>query len=394
MAHEPHRWKGPNAVPESLIVKWKSGFHQDHPIIQEGFGLHSASYDRQLNEESHRLTIALEHSEVFARRLLEGGLAEYAYPDLLAHQCLIPNDPGWGSQSALTLINMPLAWNNSTGSSSIIIADLGSGIATAAIDVMDNAVTGRNILSNNTNTNDTVGHGTAVAATMCQAWNNNLNYAGIAGNCPVMPILITNSGSATESNMTIGLAWVRQHTTAQIANISYASPGSAGASFITEVQACWDANIIITASAGDTNDQTSKFPANTLGNTPPAQIIAVSSCGPTSFNNDLGDTFGTWCTIIAPGTYFVTRSDNTITPSVSGTSFSAPAVAGILGLMRSINSALTPTQLLNFITDPANCFPAGTGYGSPPHPAIVIDGYKVTDAARGPRVANVSVGGF
>lgn len=393
MGHEPHRWKEPNALPSSLIVKFRDGFHKDHPDIRSALNQHRADYDREIGDISHRLAVPRDNSEEIARHLLACGLVDYAYPDHLAHQAMIPNDTFYSTIEYTTLIDMPLAWNNSIGDPSTLIADLGSGIDTTITDIAGNVFPGRNVFNNNNNTTDTVGHGTATAQVMSNSTNNNAGTAGTGWNCMVQPIKITNSGSAAESDMTSGLAWVRNNSTAKIANISYAGVGSAGAAFVTEVQACWDAGIIITASSGDTNDQTSKFPANTLGNTPPCQIIAVAGCGGNNLNNEFADTYGTWCTVIAPAKAWIMQAGGTA-HAIFGTSFASPIVAGLIGLMRTIDPTLTPTKILSIITNPQNCFSAGTGYGSPPHPAIVINGYKVTDAARGPRVANISVGGF
>jgi serine protease len=80
----------------------------------------------------------------------------------------------------------------------------------------------------------------------------------------------------------------------------------------------------------------------------------VNSSGPCL--KSINTTSNTGLTVPADSTY----TTETVQPSI-GTSFSAPMVAGIAALMRSVNANLTPAQLISRIQTSSVAFPQPTG---------------------------------
>ena len=139
----------------------------------------------------------------------------------------IPNDPFYNDPNAWALqkINGPEAWFTSTGSPSIIVAILDTGVDGTHPDLAANMVPGWNIYNNNADTSDVRGHGTMVAGTAAASSNNSIGVASVAWGCKIMPVRISDSnGYATVSDIANGLTWAANHG-ARVANISFNANG-------------------------------------------------------------------------------------------------------------------------------------------------------------------------
>ncbi len=142
-------------------------------------------------------------------------------------QQIVPNDPFYTDPNAWALqkINGPEAWFTSTGSPSIIVAILDTGVDGTHPDLAANMVPGWNIYNNNADTSDVRGHGTMVAGTAAASSNNSIGVASVAWGCKIMPVRISDSnGYATVSDIANGLTWAANHG-ARVANISFNANG-------------------------------------------------------------------------------------------------------------------------------------------------------------------------
>jgi thermitase len=74
---------------------------------------------------------------------------------------LIPNDPFW-DRAAMTQIDTPRAWGVTTGSSSVIVAVVDSGVNPVP-DLAGALVTGYDVLDDSSNVSDDFDHGTHMA---------------------------------------------------------------------------------------------------------------------------------------------------------------------------------------------------------------------------------------
>ena len=54
---------------------------------------------------------------------------EYAEPNYIAHAFMTPNDPYYSYQWHMPLINMPAAWDQSTGTPGVVVAVIDCGVA-------------------------------------------------------------------------------------------------------------------------------------------------------------------------------------------------------------------------------------------------------------------------
>src|SRR5262249_43271030 len=136
----------------------------------------------------------------------------YAEPDATAHLITTPNDPLIGQQWGLTKIGAPAAWSVVTGSASIPIAVIDSGLDISHTEFASQLWTnpgeiagnsldddndghiddlhGWNILGDNADLSDDSGHGTEVAGIAAAATNNGVGIAGVCWTCRLMVVKV------------------------------------------------------------------------------------------------------------------------------------------------------------------------------------------------------------
>src|SRR5690606_30750166 len=126
----------------------------------------------------------------------------------------------------LPKISAPLAWDMTSGSAAVTIAICDTGIDASHPDLAGKLVPGWNAYSNNNDTSDPTGHGTAVAGIAAAASNNGIGIASVAGNCRIMPIRIGNATGATSSSVIAnGIIHAADHG-ARVVNVSFGVLGS------------------------------------------------------------------------------------------------------------------------------------------------------------------------
>ena len=124
-------------------------------------------------------------------------------PSPLATPPNLPNDPfylssgSWGQNYAdlwgLKKIDAEGAWRESTGSQTITVAVVDTGIDRNHPDIKGNVASGWNFLTNTTDAMDDNGHGTHVAGIIGAAGNNALGVVGVNWRVNIMPFKFFNS---------------------------------------------------------------------------------------------------------------------------------------------------------------------------------------------------------
>jgi thermitase len=269
---------------------------------------------------------------------------EFAELDrIFAPDAMTPNDPSYPSEWHLPKIAAPNAWSSTTGSSSVIIAILDTGVDSTHPELSPKIIQGWNFYDNNSDTRDVYGHGTAVAGSAAAASNNGMGVASVAWNCMLMPIRISDlNGYGSTSAMANGLTWAADHG-ARVANISYRVSTSSTVSSAARYFGSKGGVVTISAGNETSFDSTPDNP----------DVITVSA-------TTSSDTLASWSNtgnnidLASPGVSISTTNRGGGYGSWSGTSFSAPIVAGVAALVISANPSLTGSQIQDVLKQSAD----------------------------------------
>jgi uncharacterized protein (DUF697 family) len=248
----------------------------------------------------------------------------------------VPNEPVWGQEWALHKLQMPDVWDITTGSPDVVIATVDTGVNPAIGDLQGALVPGWDFIQDDAVPRDTQGHGTHLASALVARGNNGQGIAGLCWQCKLMPVRVSDDGSATGGEIAEGINWAVTHG----ARIIVIGLNAGGAPDPAERQAVLNAaarGVLVVASAGNTGTSELRYPAAF------PEVLAVGA------TNDFDQLYfwstrGPWVKLAAPGCMMII--DAAVGPgTLCGTSFTPAAVAGVAALLFSLNPGLTMYQV-------------------------------------------------
>ncbi len=277
---------------------------------------------------------------------------EFAEPDAVAQAFLIPNDPHFGSQWGPQKVEAPAAWDSSTGSNTVRIAVLDTGIRSSHPDLAGKVVASRNFTSSLTD-DDVDGHGTHVAGISSAITNNAVGIAGMDWNARLMNgKVLGDDGSGYYSWVINGIVWAADNG-AKVINISLGGPSPSSA-LQAAVDYAWTRGVVLACAAGNNGSATPSYPAYY------ANCIAVGATNQSdsraSFSN-----YGSWVDVGAPGVSILSTVPAGYA-SWSGTSMATPHVAGLAALVWTRQATNTAVRVcIENNTDPVSGAPFARG---------------------------------
>lgn len=248
-------------------------------------------------------------------------------------------DPYIGSEWHIPKIGASSAWDTTQGAG-VTIAILDSGVDGTHPDLAPNLVAGYNMYSNNTDTADVCGHGTAVAGSAAARTNNGVGVAGVAGQAKIMPIRVAYYDSASggcyayTSTIANGITWAADHG-ARIANVSY-GPLAGSATIQSAANYMKSKGGLVFVSAGNNGVDENI--------TPTTSLIAISATD-SNDNKASWSSYGSFVSLASPGAGIWTTSKGGIYQGWNGTSFASPVAAGVAALMMAANPALDGAKI-------------------------------------------------
>lgn len=280
------------------------------------------------------------------------GFFDYAEPNFPVYAFREPNDPLYRAQQwGLKQINAPDAWDITTGSDSLVIAVVDSGVLPSHTDLIGKVLNGMNFSADpaNQKSADDNGHGTYVAGIAAANTNNSIGLAGVAWNARILPVKVLDAdGLGTNATIAMGVKYATEQKV-QVINISLGGPERAR---VVEdaVRSAFNQGIVVVASVGNNGTNQPNYPAAFEG------VIGVGAY------NQQGEaapfsSFGPELSITAPGVNIVGPSlGSPAYISDSGTSSAAPFVSGAAALMLSVNPTLSNIQIRNILEGTADNF--------------------------------------
>jgi len=317
-------------------------------------------------------------------------------------------------------IDAVTAWDTTTGRSDVVIAELDTGVRYDHPDLLMASANGKllpgyDFVSDPAIANDGDGrdsdasdpgdfissadaagstfsgctvensswHGTRVAGILGAASNNATGITGITWLPKILPVRVLGKCGGVDSDILDAMRWaaglhvngVPDNThPAQIINMSLGGTGACTSAEQTVINEVVAAGVTVVVSAGNEGGPVDS-PANCVGVAGIAGIrnvgtkVGFSSLGPEvalaspggNCVNATGACLFSIDTSINNGT--TTPGTNGYTDQLNpnlGTSFSAPIVAGIAGLMTSVNANLKPAQLIARLKEGAKTFPVSS----------------------------------
>ena len=126
--------------------------------------------------------------------------AELNYVARASADAVYPNDPTFGDQWHMRRIYAPEAWAVTSGSSTLVVAVLDSGVDSSHPEFYrqfhDPLLPGWDYINGDNNPNDDYGHGTHVTGLIAAAANNRLGVAGLAPNIKILPLKVLDASGA------------------------------------------------------------------------------------------------------------------------------------------------------------------------------------------------------
>lgn len=368
-----------------------------------------------------------DEARAYARRLVESGVARMAEPDVRVYPRLTPNDPlytrQWHYHPLVTGLpygqnnyglNLPAAWDSTTGSNSVVVAVLDTGLLPHADIDAGRILPGYDFISGlDTNgdgteddfftANDGDGrdadpldpgdwvsaddrklhpecevadsswHGTHIAGTIGATTGNAQGVAGIDWQAKLLPVRVLGKCGGQLSDIVDALYWSAGLTVpnvpanpnpARVLNLSLGGPGNCPQSLQQAINAVTAAGATVVVAAGnDAGGAGSDLPGNCSG------VITVAATDRQGQRASYSNT-GLAVTVSAPGGdpdvdtgILSTANSGKTTPAsdsyvaMAGTSMAAAQVSGVVALMQAVRPGLSPTAVRDALRVTATPFP-------------------------------------
>ncbi|MCS7481350.1 S8 family peptidase [Umezawaea endophytica] len=314
----------PTAIPGSYIVKVRSG----------GDRLAASLGGRSLSGAFPGFAVTL--SEKQARRLAADPSVEYVEQNQVVHSTATQLNPPWGldrtDQRALPL-DHTYSYTSSGRDVNVYVID--TGIRKTHVDFGGRARDGWDFVDNDPIADDLNGHGTHVAGIAI-----GTTY-GIAKQAICYGVKVLGpTGSGTTAGVIAGVSWVTRNAVhPAVANMSIG--GSASVAMDDAVRTSIASGVTYTVSAGGSNADVANFS--------PARVAQALTVGASTITDTKASSsnYGPGVDIYAPGQSILSawNTSDTAANTLSGTSMSAPHVAGVAARYLQYNPAATPAEV-------------------------------------------------
>jgi serine protease len=331
----------------------------------------------------------------------------YAEPDYDVRTTQTPGDPMYGQLWGLPDVQADQAWNVTTGSSSVVVGVVDTGVDYNHPDLAANVWTndgtinrcaagthGYNALSKSCDPLDDHNHGTHVSGTIGAVGNNGVGVVGVNWSTRIMGLkFLGASGFGSTSGAIAAIDWALNAKRAGV-NLRVLSNSWGGGAYsralADEIDKAGANDVLFVAAAGNAsnnNDATPFYPCSYHA----ANEICVAATDKTDSLAGFSNYGAGSVDLAAPGAGIVSTVLGGGYATFSGTSMATPHVSGAAALILSVGyqsvstlkstilGAVRPTDSLagrlttGGILDVCNaipeCLPRGAGFSLDPTPS-------------------------
>lgn len=307
-------------------------------------------------------------------------LVEYVDPDHLAHVSATPNDFAfsnqWGlhnsGQSGGTVdvdVDGPEAWNLNTGSRSVVVGVIDTGIDGGHTDLAANVWTnphevagngvdddhngyvddvhGWDFYNGDSNPQDDHGHGTHVSGTLGAVGNNSVGVSGVCWKVSIVGLKFLGANGNGVTSDAIEAIYYATSIDALLTSNSW----TGGEYELLMKAAIEDADAhgsLFVAAAGNEgtdNDASARYPSGYLA----ANVIAVASVNRAGALSNFSSYGATSVDIGAPGEEIYSTTAGGGYGTMSGTSMATPMVSGTCALLKAFKPALSHHDIKSIV---------------------------------------------
>jgi uncharacterized repeat protein (TIGR01451 family) len=384
------------SVPGEVLVKMRAGLSQnDLASLQALAGADEA----QRISVSSSGTIVRLHSRSKSvgemQTSLEGKTnVLYVEPNYILHLAATPNDPSyaqlWGLKNtgqnvsgsigtAGSDIDAEAAWNVTTGSASIVVGVIDTGVNYNHPDLAANiwsnpggkgnaacaaGTHGFNAITMTCDPMDDHYHGSHVSGTIGAAGNNGLGVTGVNWTTSIMGLkFLGSSGYGTTAGAIVAIEFAVQAKIDGV-NVRVLSNSWGGGAFskalLDEINWANENDILFVAAAGNNGSNNDTYPHYPSSYATPNMIsvAATDNRDNTAYFTNYGLTT---VHLGAPGVNVLSCSLGTGYTTVSGTSMATPHVSGVAALLLANNPSLTTAQVKSAILNNTDPIPSLAG---------------------------------
>lgn len=276
-----------------------------------------------------------------------------------------PNDPYLSDLYGLSKMDAFSAWDLTTGSSSVVVAVIDTGVYYNHADLAGNMVVNASEIPSNLIDDDANGfvddylgydfydrdgdpvdehgHGTHCAGIVGGRGDNATGVVGINWNVGILPVRVLGpGGGGNDADVASGIQYAVQRG----ASIISLSLGGADESSVLDnaIEYARAAGVLVVAAAGNDSTNNDSFPtypaSSSLDN-----VVAVAGSNSSDELASFSNYGRTSVDVAAPGQAIVSTYLADSYNSLSGTSMATPYVAGIAALMKAAKPALSYSDL-------------------------------------------------
>jgi thermitase len=340
--------------------------------------------EAHLGYAAARLAVPAGQEQAEIARLVKLPGVRYAELNYIAHAAVVPSDPLYAQQWNMARVNAPAAWDLTTGSNSVIVAVIDSGIDSGHAEFTGRLIGpgsgARDFIAGDNYPIDDFGHGTHVTGILA-AGINGVGVVGLAPDVHILPLKVLDSqGRGTYDNIVAAINWAADWS------VNFPHPGdpnarvrvinlSLGGFFPSQslqdaVNYAISRGILVVAAAGNCG-QVCEISTNQYLYNPdyyPAAYSGVLAVGATDRSDNWADYSGykSYVAISAPGGVDTdpilsalpyANGDKSGYGYEYGTSMAAPLVAGAAALAWSLWPAAIPAQISDTLVAAADKVP-------------------------------------
>lgn len=279
------------------------------------------------------------------------------------------------NSSSVGRIQAPAAWDLTTGSASVVVGVIDTGIDYNHPDLASNIwvnpgeISGNGIdddgngyiddlrgidaVNNDSDPMDDQYHGTHVAGTIGAVGNNGVGVVGVAWNVKMIGCKFLNaSGSGSTSGAITCIDYMTDLKTNRGVNLIATNNSWGGGGYssalVDAITRAHTAGIVFVAAAGNdglNNDSVASYPSNY----PIDNVIAVAAIDQSGALASFSNYGATMVDIGAPGVSILSTYPGNQYAFLNGTSMAAPQVTGALALLRAYRPTLSMSASINAI---------------------------------------------